>query len=204
MKSTNEEKEDDLKMPVFCDENDVVDDLQRAFQRIGHGTRRRVRSQSYCDTNGEVADLISNELDDNKTFYPRPRSNSEPSRGAHPKKQQHRSQVHFPAPFSQKELKELSNIIAGEPDKMETIDLDFIGVSVNACKTNKLCDLVEVDDDDDEAFQDLRMNHFEKALEKGHLRLKSDKIWRYKKHRQFITRAPVDEWLRHSCNNNDF
>ncbi len=185
--------DDNLEM----DEDDLVDDLQRAFQKLGH-RRRRVRSQSYCDNNPET-DIVSSESE--VVYTRRPRSNSEPSTGAIWKKQQRRAHVRFPTPFSHKELEELSSIIAGEPDKMETIDLDFIGVSVNACKTKKLGDLAEVDDDEED-FEDLRLSHFQRALQEGRLQLKSDKIWRYKRHRKVMSRSPVDEWLRNSCNNN--
>ncbi len=184
-------------------ENDLVENFQRAFPKIGNHRRRRVRSKSYSLSDNKEKNFLQAETEE--VFQRRPRSNSEPSTGDVFRKQQRRAPVRFPTPFSQKELEELSNVIAGKPEKMETIDLDFIGLPAHACKTNKLGDLVEVAEDSCDDYEDLRSSHFERALEEGRLHLKSDRIWRYKRHRKVTSNRPeaVDEWLRNSCNNNE-
>lgn len=83
---------------------------------------------------------------------------------------------------------------------MEPIDLDFIGLPANACRKERLGDLLEESEDCEETIDDLRRIHFEKALGEGRLKLKSDKIWRYKKHRNVSKLQNTEEWL---YNNND-
>lgn len=185
-----------------CEDDDYEEDLINGFQRVFPQPARRrdrIRSQSFCLCPEENIEETAQETE--VVIQRRPRSNSEPSRGVKSRTHQHRAQVQFPTPFTNKELEELSTIIAGDCKKIQGIDLDFIGVPAKACKAKKLEDLVEVAEDVEE-IRDLRFNHFEKALETGRLRLRSDRIWRYKKHRKGYNKEPVDEWLHNSCNNN--
>ena len=173
----------------------------RANQRV-----ERSRSYSCCESGDITADLFDIPFPDldGKHAIRRPRSNSEPSRGnkRDGSQPQCRSQARFLAPFSKAELDGLSTVIAGGSTKMQPIDLDFIGLPTKACKQERLGDLLEFDEDVEE-INDLRQNHFERALEEGRLRLKSDRVWRYKKHRKVFNTAPVEDWLCNSYENNN-
>lgn len=168
----------------------------RAMQRV-----ERTRSYSCCEyaKRNERPSICK---DNSLHIQRRPRSNSEPLiKGPKWKSLTKRTQeARFLTPFSQKELDGLSSIIAGGSDQMQPIDLDFIGLPTNACRRERLGDLQEETEDCEQEIEDLRLIHFEKALGEGRLKLKSDKIWRYKKHRKGSKLQPVEEWL---YNNND-
>ena len=192
----NEGEEDDTvrfvddritSIPTKC----VAD--ARAFQRV-----QRTRSYSCCENPNRYDRPQPDQGEE--LFDRRPRSNSEPLKVPRTKSQARRSQVRFLTPFSHKDLEGLSDVIAGGKNKMKAIDLDFIGLPVNARRTERLEDLEEVSEDTEEV-RDLRLSHFERALAEGRLKLKSDRIWRYKKHRKGFNSQPVEEWLYN--NNSD-
>lgn len=168
----------------------------RAMQRV-----QRTRSLS-CSEHSRRIDRSSVHKENFNGMGRRPRSNSEPLiKGSKWKSHTKRTQeARFLTPFSQKELDGLSSVIAGGSSKMQPIDLDFIGLPAHACRKERLGDLQEESEDNEEGVEDLRRIHFDKALEEGRLKLKSDKIWRYKKHRNNSKLEPVEEWL---YNNND-
>lgn len=204
MESSDGEKESGVIR--FVDER--IAEIPPALMMQARAKQRVERSRSYsccesCDTTDLFDDIPFPELEE-KPAIRRPRSNSEPSRGnKRDKSQPHRRpQARFLAPFSQKELDGLSTVIAGGSTKMQPIDMDFIGLPANACKQERLSDLLEFDEDVEE-INDLRQNHFERALEEGRLRLKSDRVWRYKKHRRVFNPAPVEDWLCNSYDNNN-
>ena len=168
----------------------------RAMQRA-----ERTRSHSCCEYAKRNERCLSSK-ENCCNIQRRPRSNSEPLiKGPKWKSPPKRTQeARFLTPFSQKELDGLSAIIAGGSDQMQAIDLDFIGLPAHACRKGRLGDLQEETEDCDQEIEDLRLSHFEKALGEGRLQLKSDRIWRYKKHRKSTKLQPVEEWL---YNNND-
>jgi len=168
----------------------------RAMQRA-----ERTRSHSCCEY-AKRNERISTSKENCQNNQRRPRSNSEPLiKGPKWKSPTKRTQeARFLTPFSQKELDGLSAIIAGSSDQMEAIDLDFIGLPAHACRKERLGDLQEETEDSEQEIEDMRLIHFEKALGEGRLQLKSDRIWRYKKHRKSSKLQPMAEWL---YNNND-
>ena len=205
MESTDEEE--DSGVFRFVDER--IAEIPPALMMQARAKQRVERSRSYSccesrDTTAELFDIPFPDLVEEEPAITRPRSNSEPSRGIKRDKSQpqRRLQARFLAPFSQKELDCLSTVIAGRTTKMQPIDLDFIGLPANACKQERLGDLLEFDEDVEE-ISDLRQNHFERALEEGRLRLRSDRVWRYKKHRKVFNPAPVEDWLCNSYDNNN-
>ena len=168
----------------------------RALQRA-----QRTRSYSCCE-HAKRSERTSSFKENYSNVERRPRSNSEPLiKGSKWKSQTKRAQeVRFLTPFSQKELDGLSAVIAGDSSKMQPIDLDFIGLPAHACRKARLGDLEEETEECEQEIEDLRLSHFEKALGEGRLKIKSDRIWRYKKHRKSPKMEPVEEWL---YNNND-